>query len=85
MIDNRPGADGIVGTTIGARAAPADYTLTMGISSAFGINPALYRKLPCGAIRDFAPITSSALTSAENTRSEFAAFIKSEIAKWARR
>ncbi|HSN41349.1 MAG TPA: tripartite tricarboxylate transporter substrate-binding protein [Burkholderiales bacterium] len=83
MIDNRPGADGIVGTKIGA--APADYTLTMGVSSAFGINPALYRKLPCGAIRDFAPITSSALTPAENTRSEFAAFIKSEIAKWARR
>lgn len=62
VVDNRPGAGGIVGTEIGARAAPDGYTLTMGVSSAFGINPSLYSKLPYDAIRDFAPITNIALT-----------------------
>ena len=62
VVDNRPGAGAIVGTEIGARAAPDGYTLTMGVSSAFGINPSLYSKLPYDAIRDFAPIGNIALT-----------------------
>ena len=62
IVDNRPGAGAIVGTELGARAAPDGYTLTMGVSSAFGINPTLYSKLPYDAIRDFAPITNIALT-----------------------
>lgn len=62
VVDNRPGAGGIVGTEIGAKAAPDGYTLTMGVSSAFGINPTLYSKLPYDAIKDFAPITNIALT-----------------------
>ena len=62
VVDNRPGAGAIVGTELGARAAPDGYTLTMGVSSAFGINPTLYAKLPYDAVRDFAPITNIALT-----------------------
>ena len=62
VVDNRPGAGAIVGTEIGARAPADGYTLTMGVSSAFGINPTLYSKLPYDAIRDFAPITNIALT-----------------------
>jgi tripartite-type tricarboxylate transporter receptor subunit TctC len=62
VVDNRPGAGGIVGTELGARAAPDGYTLTMGVSSAFGINPSLYSKLPYDAVRDFAPISNIALT-----------------------
>jgi len=62
VVDNQPGAGGIVGTELGARAVPDGYTLTMGVSSAFGINPTLYSKLPYDAIRDFAPITNIALT-----------------------
>ena len=62
VVDNRPGAGAIVGTEIGARAIPDGYTLTMGVSSAFGINPSLFSKLPYDAIRDFAPITNIALT-----------------------
>src|SRR5215213_788121 len=62
VVDNRPGAGAIVGTEIGARAAPDGYTLTMGVSSAFGINPTLYSKLPYDAVRDFAPITNLAHT-----------------------
>ena len=62
VVDNRPGAGGLVGTEIGAKAAPDGYTLTMAVSSAFGINPTLYAKLPYDAVRDFAPITNIALT-----------------------
>ena len=62
VVDNRPGAGAIVGTEIGARAAPDGYTLTMGVSSAFGINPTLYSELPYDAVRDFAPISNLALT-----------------------
>ena len=62
VVDNRPGAGAIVGTEIGAKAPPDGYTLTMGVSSAFGINPTLYSKLPYDAIGDFAPITNIALT-----------------------
>jgi len=62
IVDNRPGAGAIIGTELGARAAPDGYTLTMGVSSAFGINPSLYAKLPYDAIRDFAPISNIALT-----------------------
>jgi tripartite-type tricarboxylate transporter receptor subunit TctC len=62
VVDNRPGAGAIVGTELGAKAAPDGYTLTMGVSSAFGINPTLYSKLPYDAVRDFAPITNIALT-----------------------
>jgi tripartite-type tricarboxylate transporter receptor subunit TctC len=62
IVDNRPGAGGLVGTELGAHAAPDGYTLTMGVSSAFGINPTLYSKLPYDAIRDFAPIANLALT-----------------------
>jgi len=62
VVDNRPGAGGVVGTELGAKAAPDGYTLTMAVSSAFGINPTLYAKLPYDAIRDFAPIANIALT-----------------------
>lgn len=62
VVDNRPGAGGVVGTELGAKAAPDGYTLTMAVSSAFGINPTLYSKLQYDAIRDFAPIANIALT-----------------------
>ncbi len=62
VVDNRPGAGGVVGTEMGAKAAPDGYTLTMAVSSAFSINPTLYSKLPYDAVRDFAPIATLGLT-----------------------
>jgi tripartite-type tricarboxylate transporter receptor subunit TctC len=62
IVDNRPGAGGILGTELGARAPADGYTLTMAVSSAFGINPTLYAKLPYDAIADFAPISNLGLT-----------------------
>src|SRR3954465_7547108 len=56
VIDNRAGAAGIVGTELGARAAPDGYTIfTYGINQA--ITPALYKKLPYDSLRDFSLIS----------------------------
>jgi len=62
IVDNRPGAGAVVGTEQGAKAPPDGYTLIMAVSSAFGINPTLYSKLPYDAERDFAPIANLGLT-----------------------
>jgi len=62
IVDNRAGAGAVIGTEMGAKAPADGYTLTMAVSSAFGINPTLYAKLPYDAIKDFAPIANLGLT-----------------------
>ncbi len=61
MIDNRPGAGGIIGMEIEAKAAPDGYTLVMGHVGTLAANPALYKSLPYDPVRDFAPITLIAM------------------------
>jgi tripartite-type tricarboxylate transporter receptor subunit TctC len=56
VVDNRGGANGIIGTEIVARAAPDGYTLLF-VSSPHSINPSLYAKLPYDTLRDFVPIS----------------------------
>jgi tripartite-type tricarboxylate transporter receptor subunit TctC len=56
IVDNRAGANGIVGTEIVARAAPDGYTLIF-VSSPHSINPGLYPKLPYDTLRDFTPVS----------------------------
>jgi tripartite-type tricarboxylate transporter receptor subunit TctC len=62
IVDARPGAGGTVGTEAAARAPADGYTLFMANNSTHGSNPAVYRKLPYDAIRDFAPIILIAST-----------------------
>jgi tripartite-type tricarboxylate transporter receptor subunit TctC len=57
VIDARPGAGGVLGTEVAARAAPDGYTLFMANNSTHGSNPAVYAKLPYDAVNDFAPIS----------------------------
>jgi tripartite-type tricarboxylate transporter receptor subunit TctC len=62
VVDNRPGAGGVLGTELGAKAPADGYTLTMAVSSAFGINPTLYPNTNYNILRDFAPISNLGLT-----------------------
>jgi tripartite-type tricarboxylate transporter receptor subunit TctC len=54
-VENRPGGGSNIGTSVAARAAPDGYTLLL-TSSAFVLNPGLYKQVPYDAIKDFAPI-----------------------------
>ena len=56
IVENRVGANGIVGTEAAARSAPDGYTFTL-IPSGHTVNASMYKKLPFDSIRDFTPIT----------------------------
>src|SRR5262245_62688477 len=57
FVENHPGANGIVGADIVAKAAPDGYTL-MVYSSGLISNKSLYKKLPYDTDKDFAPISN---------------------------
>ena len=59
IVENRAGANGIVGTEVAARSAPDGYTIVL-IPSGHAVNASLYKKLPFDTIRDFTPITLAA-------------------------
>ena len=56
IVENRPGANGNLGTSQVARAAHDGYTFLVTAQSAYTINPALYAKVPFDPIKDFTPI-----------------------------
>lgn len=56
VVDNRPGAGSVIGTSIAAKAPPDGYTLLVS-SSSIAISPALYTNLDFDVMRDFAPVT----------------------------
>lgn len=56
VVDNRPGADTIIGMEAVRAAAPDGYTVGYAIGSALTMNPALYTKLPYDPAKDFTPV-----------------------------
>ena len=58
IIDNRPGAGGMIATEFVARSAPDGYTLLMGGANAMTVNPVVYSKLSYDPLKDFVPISN---------------------------
>ena len=63
VVENRSGADGVVGAQTVAEAPPDGYTLLV-TSSSFVVNPSFHKKLPFDVIRDFEPVSNIAATEA---------------------
>lgn len=62
VIDNKPGANGIIGVDAVVKAPADGYTLLLADTGQLSINPSLYRKLPYATLRDLAPITQAMAT-----------------------
>lgn len=58
VIDNKAGANGIVGLQALMQAPPDGYTLAVAAAGPMAVNPSLYEKLPYDPLKDFAPITN---------------------------
>lgn len=56
VIENRPGANGIIGSDVIAKSPADGYTILM-VNSGHTVNPGMYAKLPYDTVRDFAPIS----------------------------
>src|SRR5512132_35861 len=61
VVDNRPGANTIIGAQAVAKAAPDGYTLLMAIDGTLVMNPFLYSKLAYDPFKDFVPVSLVAL------------------------
>ena len=56
VVENRPGAGGMIGSDVAAKAAPDGYTLLLATSSTHSIGPAINPKIPYDAQADFTPL-----------------------------
>ena len=90
VVENKPGAGGVVGSDAVAKAAADGYTLIMGNAGSHGINAAVYANLPYDIQRDFAPVSQVAVAPnvmvinpsiPAKTVTEFIAYAKSQPGK----
>ena len=90
VVENRPGAGGVVGSEAVAKSPPDGYTLIMGNAGSHGINAAVYSKLPYDIQRDFVPVSQVAMAPnivvinpgiPANSVAEFIAYAKANPGK----
>ena len=61
VVDNKPGANGIIGTDLAAKSLPDGYTLYVGTDGPISINPSLYANMPYDWKKDFVPVSLMAV------------------------
>ena len=90
VVENKPGAGGVIGSSEAAHAPHDGYTLIMGNAGSHGINAAVYSKLPYDIQKDFAPVSQVAVAPnvmvinpsvPANSVSEFIAYAKANPGK----
>src|SRR5450432_2270307 len=90
VVDNRPGAAGIIGTEVAARATPDGYTTFLGNIGTVSINPGVYSNMRIKPDKDLTPVTICADTPSilitrpdfpANTVSELIAYVKANQGK----
>ena len=57
VVENRPGAQGNIGTALAAKSAPDGYTIALSFVGTFAINPALYNNVGYDPLKDFSHVT----------------------------
>src|SRR5690349_11161579 len=57
VVDNRPGAGGMIGVELVAKSPPDGYTMVLSTVGPVSINPSLYAKMPFDPAKDLAPVT----------------------------
>ncbi len=63
IVDNRPGANGIIGVEQVTKAKPDGYTVLAAFTSVIAINPHVYKSLPYDTFRDLAPVMQTVTNS----------------------
>jgi tripartite-type tricarboxylate transporter receptor subunit TctC len=90
LVENRPGANQILGADHVSKSAPDGHTLLVSDASSFVINPHLYKKLPYDGVNGFTPITvlvrfpwviAVHASVPANTFQEFVAYVKTNPGK----
>ena len=84
IVDNRPGAQGMVGAEVVARSAPDGYTILVAAVS-FAATPSMFRKVPFDPVTDFVPVSRMATTPLVlMVRSDFPARTTREFVDYAK-
>ena len=85
IVDNRPGANGNIGTDVAAKSPGDGYTLVMSFDGTMAINPNIYKNMPFDPKKDLAPVANIAQVPLlivvhpslkANTIEEFIALVK---------